>query len=88
MSGKQQDFTILLRSALLSPALARSEKTVCYDRWAAPSGAITGNRHNDTPTRNEGGHMRTMRGRIIDPVELVRCQPFDDFPYSRGVEDK
>lgn len=31
--------------------------------------------------------MRTMRGRII-PVELVRRQPFDDFPYGRGVEDK
>ncbi len=32
--------------------------------------------------------MRTMRGRIIDPVELVSYQPFDDFPYGRGVEDK
>ena len=28
--------------------------------------------------------MRTMRGRIIDPVELVRRQPFDDFPYKPG----
>ena len=32
--------------------------------------------------------MRTMRGRIIDPVELVRRQPFDDLPNIRGVEDK
>ena len=40
------------------------------------------------PSQQVGAARRDPRRGAI-PVALVRCQPFDDFPYAdRGVEDK
>ena len=73
-------------------------ETVGYNYRAAPGTAMTGNRANDTPVQpqseriNDFGAKPSQAMGTADrepaggeiPVELVRCQPFDDFPQQPG----
>jgi len=47
-----------------------------YKYRVAPGTAITGNGDNDTAVRTTVGET---------PIELVRSQPLDDFPWCLGV---
>ena len=75
-----------------------------YEHRAALCVAMTSSRDNDTPVqpqserdmRNSGAKPSQAMGAVAwepregeIPVRLIRCQPFDDFPFEiRGVEDK
>ena len=49
LAGKATRFHLFFSVCFAFSGSGTERKTVCYNRWAAPSGAITGNRHNDTP---------------------------------------
>ena len=56
---KLQDLTYIF--GLLCFFLYDMERiTGCYDHWAAPRGAITGNRDNDTPAQSQPHAMRVV----------------------------
>lgn len=69
-----------------------------YEYRAAPGMAITDNGIKDTPVQSQSERDRTVAGNEdsrqrpaggASPVELIRCQPLDEFPTAvRGVEDK
>ena len=77
------------------------QETVGYKYRAAPAMAMTGNRDNDTPVQpqSERDKYLAVRSRRRQwgqpksrdpaggerPVELIRCQPFDECPQRFGV---
>ena len=58
--GKATRFHLFFSVCFAFSGSGTERKTVCYDRWMATSGAITGNRHNDTPVQSQPHAMRTV----------------------------
>ena len=59
-AGKATRFHLFYSVCYAFSGFGTERKTACYDHWAAPSGAITGNRHNDTPVQSQPHAMRTV----------------------------
>ena len=60
LTGKATRFHLFFSVCFAFSGFGTERKTVCYNRWMATSGAITGNRHNDTPVQSQPHAMRAV----------------------------
>ena len=60
LAGKATRFHLFFSVYFAFSGSGSERKTVCYNRWMATSGAITSNRHNDTPVQSQPHAMRAV----------------------------
>ena len=60
LAGKATRLHLFYLVYLAFSGFGTERKTVRYNRWMATSGAITDNRHNDTPVQSQPHAMRAV----------------------------